>query len=175
MLSDSLTKALNSQLNGEFYSAYLYLSMSAYADRLGYKGVANWLYVQAQEETAHGIHIYQHILERGASPSLSEVKAPPASWPGIKELFEHILSHEQGVSAGVNNIASLAVNEKDHATYSFILWYVNEQIEEEKTAGDILAKLNLMGNNGMLLFHLDSELAARIYTDPFSRTGTDSA
>jgi ferritin len=167
MLSDSLTGALNSQLNGEFYSACLYLSMSAYADRLGYKGVANWLYVQAGEETAHGLHIYRHILERGASPCLSELKAPPASWPGIRELFEHVLSHEQGVSAGINNIASLSAEAKDHATYNFILWYVNEQVEEEKNAGDILAKLNLAGDNTALLFHLDSELAARTYTDPF--------
>jgi ferritin len=172
MLSDLLIKALNGQLNVEFYSAYLYLSMSAYADRAGYRGVANWLFVQAQEERAHAVHLYRHILERGASPSLTEVKAPPAFWPGIKELFENVLSHEQGVSEWINSIASLAVQEKDHATYNFILWYVNEQIEEEKNAGDILAKLNLMGNNTALLFHLDSELATRTYTDPFAGAGT---
>jgi ferritin len=172
MLSDSLTRALNDQLNAEFYSAYLYLSMSAYADRAGYRGVANWLYVQAQEERAHGLHIYRHILERGTFPSLTEVKAPLAFWPGIKELFEHVLSHEQSVSQRINSIASLSMQEKDHAAYNFIRWYVSEQIEEEKDAGDILAKLNLMGNNPALLFHLDSELAARTYTDPFAGTGT---
>jgi ferritin len=173
MLSDSLAKALNGQLNLEFYSAYLYLAMSAYADRAGYRGLANWLSVQAQEERAHGLHIYRHILDRGVSPSLTEVKAPPASWPGIKELFENVLSHEQGVSEGINRIASLSVQEKDHATYHFILWYVNEQVEEEKKAGDILARMKLMGNNTALLFHLDSELAARTYTDPFAGTGTE--
>jgi ferritin len=172
MLKDSLAKALNGQLNAEFYSAYLYLSMSACADRAGYRGIANWLYVQAQEERAHGIHLYRYILERGVSPSLTEVKAPPASWPGLKELFENVLSHEQGVSASINSIASLAVDEKDHAAYSFILWYANEQIEEEKSAGDILARLNLAGNDKVLLFHLDSELAARTYTDPFGATSS---
>jgi ferritin len=172
MLSDSLTKVLNDQLNEEFYSAYLYLSMSAHADRLGYRGAANWLYVQTQEERAHAVHIYRYLLERGVTPSLAEVKAPPASWPGIKELFENVLSHEQGVSVSVNNIASLAADEKDHGVYSFILWYVNEQIEEEKNAGDILAKLNFIGDDKALLFLLDSELAARTYTDPFAGTGT---
>jgi ferritin len=146
--------------------------MSAYADRAGYRGFANWLYVQAQEERAHGIHIYRYLLDRGVTPSLAEVKAPPSSWPGIKELFENVLSHEQGVSVSVNNIASLAADEKDHGVYSFILWYVNEQIEEEKNAGDILARLNIPGNAPALLFHLDSELAARTYTDPFAGTGT---
>jgi ferritin len=168
MLSDSLMKTLNDQLNAEFYSAYLYLGMSAYAARAGYRGVANWLYVQAQEERAHGIRMYRHILDRGAAPALTEVKAPPSSWPGIKELFENVLSHEQGVSRQINSIASQSLQEKDHATYNFILWYVNEQIEEEKNSGDILARLNLTGNNTALLFHLDSELAARTYTDPFT-------
>ncbi|AEF81895.1 ferritin [Leadbettera azotonutricia] len=171
MLSEPLVKALSSQLNGEFYSAYLYLGMSAYADRAGYKGIANWLYVQAQEERAHAVHIYQHILERGASPVLPEVKAPPSTWRDITELFEKVLSHEQGVTASINNIASLAAGEKDHATYNFIMWYVNEQVEEEKNVDEILAKIKLMGSNPVLIFHLDSELATRTFVDPFAGAG----
>jgi ferritin len=168
MLSDALTKALSEQVNAEYYSAYLYLGMSAYADRAGYKGLSNWLFVQAQEERAHAVHLYQHILERGAAPILTAIDAPPATFSGVKEVFEKVFAHEQGVTARINKIASLAAEEKDHATYNFILWYVNEQIEEEKNADEIISKINLMGNNPVLLFHLDSELAARTFTDPFA-------
>jgi ferritin len=168
MLSETLAKALNEQVNAEYYSAYLYLGMSAYADREGYKGIANWFFIQAREEAAHAVHIYQHILERGASPVLTPIQAPPASFAGAKDVFEKVLAHERGVTDRINKIASLAVEEKDHATYTFILWYVNEQIEEEKNVDEILAKINLMGNSPALLFHLDAELAARTFTDPFA-------
>ena len=168
MLSEALTKALSEQVNAEYYSAYLYLGMSAYADREGYRGIANWLFVQAQEERAHAVHLYQHILERGAFPVFMDIKAPPLSFAGIKEVFEKVLAHERGVTERINAIASLAAEEKDHATYNFMLWYVNEQIEEEKNAGELVAKINLMGNNPALLFHLDAELAARTFTDPFA-------
>ena len=142
--------------------------MSAYADREGYGGIANWLFIQAQEEKAHAVHLYQHILERGAAPAFMDIKAPPVSFAGIKDVFEKVLAHERGVTERINTIASLAVEEKDHATYNFILWYVNEQIEEEKNAGEILAKINLAGNSPAPLFHLDAELAARTFTDPFA-------
>ncbi|MDR2184459.1 MAG: ferritin [Treponema sp.] len=168
MLSEALTKALSEQVNAEYYSAYLYLGMSAYADREGYKGIANWFFIQAQEERAHAVHLYQHILERGASPVFTDIQAPPASFAGIKDVFEKVLAHERGVTARINKIASMAAEEKDHATYNFILWYVNEQVEEEKNAGEIISKINLMGNSPALLFHLDSELAARTFTDPFA-------
>jgi ferritin len=173
MISEPLAKALSEQVNAEYYSAYLYQAMSAHADRLGYKGIANWLFIQTREEMAHGIHLYQHILERGASPSFEAVKAPPASFAGVKELFEQVLAHERGVSARINDIASLAIAEKDHATYNFIMWYVNEQVEEEKNAEEILARINLMGNNPGLLFHFDSEMAGRTFTDPFAGTAAE--
>jgi ferritin len=168
MLSETLTKALSEQVNAEYYSAYLYLAMSAYADKEGYRGFANWLFIQAQEERAHAVHLYQHILERGAVPVFMDIQAPPGSFAGVKDLFEKVLTHEQGVTARINKIATLAAEEKDHATYNFILWYVNEQIEEEKNAGEIVSRINLMGNSPVLLFHLDSELAARTFTDPFA-------
>jgi ferritin len=170
MIKDSLIKALSDQVNAEYYSAYLYLTMSAYADRVGYKGIANWLFVQVQEETAHGTHIYQHLLERGAAPSFSDVKAPPASYGSIKEVFEKVLTHERHVTELINRIASLSVKEEDHATYNFISWYVNEQVEEESAAGDLVAKLNNIGGNTGLLYSLDAELATRQFTDPFAGT-----
>ncbi|MDR2662950.1 MAG: ferritin, partial [Treponema sp.] len=154
-------------VNAEYYSAYLYLAMSAQADRAGFKGIANWLFIQAREEMAHGTHLYQHILERGAAPSFKEIKAPELSPGGIREIFEKVLAHERHVSSLIDSIATLAQKEEDHATYNFILWYVNEQIEEEATAEEILAKIKLTDSHPGLLFSLDAELGSRTFTDPF--------
>jgi ferritin len=170
MLKDSVAKALSDQVNAEYYSAYLYLAMSACADRMGFKGVANWLFVQAQEETAHGTHLYQHLLERGATPVFADIKAPVASYAGIKEIFEKVLSHERHVTELINGIASLAMHENDHATYNFIMWYVNEQVEEESSAEEILTKIRFIGDKLDLLYNLNAELGARVFTDPFAAT-----
>ena len=167
MISKALTKALNDQVNAEIYSAYLYLSMSAYAEGAGLKGAASWLYTQAQEEMAHGIHMYQYVLDRGAAPVLPAIQAPEASFAGLPDVFEKVLAHERHVTERINNIATLAMKEHDHACYHFITWYVSEQVEEEASASDILSKLALMGDNKGLLLSLDNELAARTYTNPF--------
>ena len=167
MIKDTLVKALNDQVNAEYYSAYLYLTMSAYADRAGYKGIANWLRVQAKEEMAHGTHIHEHLLERGAAPVFSDVKAPPASYGSLKEVFEKVLAHERHVTELIHKIASLAVSEGDHASYNFILWYVNEQIEEEADAEDLCTKFNRIGDNPGQIYNLDAVLGARQFTAPF--------
>jgi ferritin len=172
MIKDSLVKALNDQVNAEYYSAYLYLAMSAYADRLGYKGIANWLFVQAQEELAHGIHIYQHLLERSAAPSFRDIKAPDASYGSLKEVFEKVLAHERHVTELISQIASLALNEKDHITYNFIQWYVNEQVEEEANAEDLAVKFSRIGDNPGLLYTIDAQLGARQFTNPFPEAKT---
>ena len=168
MLKASLSKVLSEQVNAEYYSAYLYLAMSACADRMGFKGFANWLFVQAQEEMAHGTHIYQHLLERGATPVFADIKLPQTEFKSIEEIYAKTVSHEEHVTELINNIASIALRENDHATYNFILWYVNEQIEEEAAANDLLTKVRLIGDNTALLYNLDTELAARIFVDPFA-------
>jgi ferritin len=168
MIKDSLVKALNDQFNAEYYSAYLYLAMSAYADREGYRGIANWFAVQAKEEMAHGTHIYRHILERGGVPAFQDVKAPEASFGSLKEVFAKALAHERYVTNLIDKIATLAQNEKDHTTYSFIQWYVDEQVEEEADAGDLAAKFDRIGDNPGLIYALDAELGKRKFTDPFS-------
>jgi ferritin len=168
MIKESVLKALNDQVNAEYFSAYLYLSMSAYTDRAGFKGIANWLFVQAREEMAHGTHIYRHILERGADPSFANIETPRISFGGIKDVFDRVLSHERGVSERINKIASLARDEGDHATYNFIMWYVNEQIEEEASVEEIVSKVNLTGNVPGHLYHIDAELGRRTFTDPFA-------
>jgi ferritin len=141
--------------------------MSAYAEGAAYKGIANWLAVQAREEMAHAVHIYQHILERGAAPSFSDIKAPEGSYTGVKDVFEKTLAHEKLVSGLIDKIATLALEEKDHATYNFISWYVREQIEEEASAAEILSKINLSGGHPGILYSLDAELGSRTYSDPF--------
>jgi ferritin len=161
MIHENISKALSEQVNAEYYSAYLYLAMSSYADNNGYKGIANWLFIQAREELAHGTQILKHLLERGAAPVFTEVKVPQTSYTGIAELFEKVLAHERQVTALINKIADLAAAEKDHATYNFISWFVKEQIEEEANAAEILGKIKLMGNNPGLLYHLDGALGAR--------------
>ena len=161
MIKDSIAKALSDQMNAEYYSAYLYLAMSTYADKAGYKGVASWFFVQAQEEMAHGVRFYHHILERGAAPSLGDIKAPESSFGSIKELFEKALAHERIVTDRIDKIATLAQNEKDHATYSFVQWFVDEQVEEEASVEEILAKINIAGNQPGLLYNLDAHLGSR--------------
>jgi ferritin len=173
MIKESLVKALSEQVNAEYYSAYLYLVMSAGADRAGFSGIANWLFIQAREEMAHGTRLYQHILERGAVPSFKEIKVPDFSFTGIKEIFEKVLAHERHVSGLIDTIATLAQKEQDHATYNFILWYVNEQIEEESQAEEILSKITLTANHPGLLFDLDARLGARTFTDPFGGSSAD--
>jgi ferritin len=167
MLKERVLKALSDQINAEYHSAYLYSVMSAYADRAGYKGAANWLYVQAREEMAHGVNIYRHILERGETPLFSDIKTPETAYEGVRDVFEKVLSHERRVSDLINKIASIALEENDHATYNFIAWYVKEQVEEESQADEILTKISLIGDNAGLMYNLDEDLAARQFVDPF--------
>ena len=167
MISEKLTKALSGQVNAEYYSAYLYHSMSANMENAALKGAANWLFVQAKEEMAHGINMYQYLLDRGALPVLTEIAQPPATFIDIEDIFKSVYEHEQKVTAMINAIATLAMQESDHACYQFIMWYVNEQVEEESNASDILSRIQMIGDDKGLLLSLDNELAARTFVNPF--------
>ena len=161
ILNEKLTKALNDQVNAEYYSAYLYLTMSAFAECSAYKGAAKWLFAQAKEEMTHGTRIYQYILERGASPSFAGIPLPPVSFTGMKDIFEQVLAHEKKVSESLNKIATLAMQENDHACYQFMMWFVNEQVEEEANAADITGKIQLADGNKSLLLFIDNKLGER--------------
>ena len=167
MLSEKLAKALNDQVNAEYYSAYLYHSMSAYMEHAALKGVANWLFVQAKEEMAHGINIYQYILDRGALPVLAAIPQPQSSFADIEDVFKSVLIHEQKVTGLVNALATLALQENDHACYQLMMWYVNEQVEEEANASDVLSRVQMIGSDTGLLLTLDNELATRVFANPF--------
>lgn len=169
MLREKISKSLSEQVNAEMFSAYLYLAMSAKADRMGFKGFANWLYVQFQEEMAHALNIYKHILERGCEPLYAPIEAPDSEFGNLEEMFKKVLEHEQYVTGRIGEIATLAMQENDHATYHFISWYVNEQVEEEAAADEILQKIINIKDNIAMLYALDTELAGRIFIDPFAQ------
>lgn len=167
MMNEKLLTALSNQVNAEYYSAYLYLAMSACADEMGLKGTSSWLFAQSQEEMAHGTRIYQYILERGETPTFAAIDCPPVSYESINEIFEATLDHERKVTGLINDIASIAMKESDHACYQFLMWFVNEQVEEEASASDILSKLKLVGDNSGMLLDLDNDLGSRVFTNPF--------
>lgn len=166
MLSATMEAALNGQLNKEIYSAYLYMSMSAYSSSIGLKGFANWFMVQYQEEMSHAMKFYDYISDQGGRVKLAAIDQPPTEFTSLLAMFEKTLTHEQFVTRSINELVDLAIAEKDHATNIFLQWYVTEQIEEEGNDNDIIAKLKLVGEDGNGLLMLDKELAMRVFTPP---------
>lgn len=166
MISKQMTEALTDQVNAELYSAYMYMAMSSYASYKGYRGAANWFFVQAQEEVSHAQKIYNYINSVGEHAVMKAIEAPPAEYDSLQAMFEATLAHEQKVTALINDLANLAESEKDHATAIFLQWFVSEQVEEEENVNEILGQLDLAGASGGGLFMIDKELAARAFTPP---------
>jgi ferritin len=166
MLSKKMTDALNDQLNKEIYSAYLYMSMSAYSSYSGLKGFANWFMVQYQEEMAHAMKIYDYIDSQGQQIKLMAINQPPAEFESSLDMFEKTLKHEQFVTKSINDLVDIAISEKDHATNIFLQWFVTEQIEEEGNDNDIISRLRIVGEDGNGLLMVDKELSARVFTPP---------
>ena len=167
MLKKSLEKALNEQINAEIHSAYLYLSMSAWFQEQGLSGYANWMRIQFQEELAHGTHIFDYVCERGGKITLTPIDEVDIEFAGIVDVFQKVLAHEQKVTGLINNLMDIATKESDHATRSFLQWYVDEQVEEEANAEQILFNLKLIKGEGQGLLMMDRELQARAFVDPF--------
>lgn len=170
MLSQKLTDAINNQINAEMWSAYLYLSMSMDAETKGYKGVANWFYIQFQEEQAHARIFMNYLNSRGAKVELAAIDAVKTSWDTIACAFKDTLEHEQKVTALINEIAVLAHQEHDFASMSMIEWFINEQVEEEESVNDILNTLEMLGDSKNGAYMFDKELAARVFTLPTQLT-----
>ncbi|MDP2933810.1 MAG: ferritin [bacterium] len=175
MLNKTMAMALNEQMNREFYSAYLYLSMSAYSAYIGLKGAANWFYVQYQEEMVHFDKLYHYVLSQGEIVGLKAVKAPPAEFKSLMDMFEQTLKHERYITKSIHDLVDLAIKEKDHATEVFLQWYVTEQVEEESNDNDVLARLRLAGKDGNGLFMVDKELATRVFTPPATAANAPAA
>jgi len=165
VLTDRMHKALNDQLQAEFYSAYLYLSMAAYFDDKGLEGMANWMTIQFQEEQSHALKFYRYITERGGRVELAAIEKPTQDWDSPVAAFEGALEHEQMVSGLINNLADLAISEKDHATHNMLQWYIAEQVEEEANVDAIVNQLKMIGGEGHGLFMIDREMKGRVFVD----------
>jgi ferritin len=175
MLDQRMQDAFNSQINWEFYSAYLYLSMASQFAEMGMSGGQNWMTVQYQEEIAHARIMFGYVLTRGGRVMLDAIAQPETEWPSGLAMFQDALAHEEKVTARIHDMASLALEIKDHATYNFLQWFISEQVEEEESAMDMVHKFRLAGDTPAGLYQLDKDLAARVYNVPTPLAELDAA
>jgi len=166
MLSNKVQDVINAQINAEFWSAYLYLSMSMHFANAGYDGLANWFAIQFKEEQDHATIFMNYVNSRDGKVILAPIAGVDTEWASPLAAFEATLEHERKVTAMINNIYSVAVVEKDYATQNMLQWFINEQVEEEETARGYIDALKKIGDNGYGLYMLDKELAARVYNTP---------
>lgn len=165
MLKEKMLNALNEQINAEQYSSLLYLSMSAWFQDKGLPGFANWMYVQYQEELTHANKFFNYVNERGGKVELKAIEQMPTEWSGIIEVYEATLQHEQHVTTLIDGLVDVALEQKDHATQSFLQWFVDEQVEEEANVKEILDTLKLINGQGNGIFMLDREMRSRKFVD----------
>lgn len=161
-LSPAIEEALNRHINEEFYSSYLYLSMSACCESLDLPGFAHWLRVQSQEEYVHAMNLFDFVHAREGRVALYPINQPPLEFQSALEVMQSALAHEQEVSRLINRLYELAIQQSDYPTQVHLQIFITEQIEEEKTAGDIVAKLKMVGDSSSDLLLLDRELSARV-------------
>ncbi len=161
MIDNRMEKAINEQINKEFYSAYLYLSMSAYFENEDWQGFAKWMNEQAKEEQEHAMKLFNYLVERGGTVKLEALDTPKQKWDSIKEVFEDSLEHEQYITSSINSLMDLAIELKDYASVSFLQWYVDEQVEEEASVEHIITKLSRVSDRPHALLRLDSEMFNR--------------
>lgn len=166
MLDPKVAELLNTQVNKEFYSAYLYLDFANYYKDQGLDGFANWYNIQAQEERDHAMLFIQYLQNNGEKVTLESIDKPEAVLAGFEDPLKAGLEHEQYVTSLIHAIYDAAYAQKDFRTMQFLDWFVKEQGEEEKNADDLITKFNLFGHDSRSLYMLDSELAARVYSAP---------
>lgn len=166
MLSKTIEDAINAQVNAELWSAYLYLSMAHNFEADGKSGIANWFKVQFKEEQAHAEIFMNYINQRGGRVWLKPIDAVETEWATPLDAFKATLEHERKVTALINNLYAMAEAEHDYATREMLNWFISEQVEEEESAQELIDKFTLIGNDGMGIYMLDQELAARVYNVP---------
>ena len=165
MLNKSVLEALNEQIKNENFSSYKYLAMSAYCESINMRGFASWLRKQSGEELSHAMRLFDYVLDRGGKVTLHEIDKPAAKYKSLVEMFQQVLDHEMEVTGMINSLYELASSKNDHATAVELQWFIQEQVEEEKTASDVLESLKLAGDNASALLILDSQLAERRTTE----------
>ena len=161
MLSKAMQDAINEQIKNELYSSYLYLAMSAYCEANNLPGFGHWLRVQSQEEIEHAMKFFGFVNERGGRVVLEAIDKPPVEFESPAKIFEETLNHERKVTAMINSLYELALEEKDYAAQVMLHWFIDEQVEEEANASYILDTLKAVGEKGQALVMLDRELARR--------------
>ena len=161
MIPSVLVKNINEQINKELYSAYLYLSMSAWFEGQNLPGFAKWMHVQAEEEYEHAMKFFTHIVDRGGKVELKAIGAPQVDWKSNLEVVEEVLKHEEFVTASINALYDSAVAEKDYPAQVMLQWFINEQVEEEKNAADLVHLVKVMGGSPSSLVMLDVQMGKR--------------
>ena len=161
MITKSVHKLMNEQINKELYSAYLYLSMAAWFETQNLPGFANWMRIQAGEEQEHAMKFFGHLVERGAKVELKAIAAPPVEWKSGLELVKQVLEHEEAVTASINAIYDQAIADKDYPSQVLLQWYVSEQVEEEKNASELVYQVGAVGSSQSGMLMLDHRVGKR--------------
>lgn len=160
MISEKMTKALNDQIVLEGYASFLYLSMASWCDREGMEGCAKFMHRQSAEERDHMLGLFNYLSEVDAFAVTPAVKQPPHEFESVQAMFQQVYEHEQKVTRSINNLMDIALSENDHATISFLKWYIDEQREEENLMRSILDKIKLIGSGPQSLYYIDKEIEA---------------
>lgn len=160
MISKVVEKALNEQIKREEHSSRIYLAMASWAERNGYPGAADWLYAQTEEERIHMLKLVHYLNDRGGNAVIPALDAPDSKFKSLLDVFQHVLEHEEYISASINDLYAISTREKDYSTANYLQWYITEQIEEESSVRSILDQLNLTGSKEGGLFLMDKEFAA---------------
>lgn len=168
MISKTLQKAINEQINKELFSEYLYSSMQAWLAHENLDGMANWMKAQSQEEHFHAMKFFDYLIERGGKVELLAIEKPEVDFDNPLKAFKSALEHEQFITKSINELMDIAIAENDHASRGFLQWYVDEQVEEEATVDSIVHRLEMIGNNMHGIFMLDRELGSRTFSEPAS-------
>ena len=166
MLSEKLHKALNAQMNYEFYSAHAYLAMAAYCTDESYDGFTNFFLVQAEEERFHAMKIYNFLSDKGYRATIEGFPNPGNEFDSVLDAFQKALEHEKEVTRRIYELSDIALEEREHATMAFLKWFIDEQVEEEATFNTLIAKLSRIQNDSNAIFMLDAELATRTFVAP---------
>jgi len=161
MIAKNVEKALNGQIKREEHSSRIYLAMASWAERAGYPGAAEWLYAQTEEERLHMLKLVHYLNDRGGKAEIASLDAPPALFKSLLDVFQQVLKHEEFISGSINELYAVCVKEKDFTTANYLQWYINEQIEEEKTVRGLLDQLNLAGTDNGGPFFMDKELGVK--------------
>ena len=165
-IGDAMRDSINHHINAEFYSSYLYLSMSIFCDASDLPGFAHWMRIQSHEEYNHAIRLVDYIEDRDGRVALLPIQQPPVEFDSVDHIMQETLAHEQHVSALINDLYRVAVTEGDYATQIMLQWFINEQVEEEKAVRDVIASLRMVNGRSDALLLLDREMGSRAAATP---------